>query len=287
MTTYVDVLGELHRSRRPRTYLEIGVQRGDTLRLAHDDTLCVGVDPQPELPHADAVRYRVQSMTSDAFFASTLPRELFGDLPVDLAFIDGMHLFEFALRDFVSIEALSGPESIVVIHDCLPRDVETSTRDRTTEFWTGDVWKLLLCLLDHRPGLSLTVLRVPPSGLCLVRGLDPEDRTLGDAYDEFVADYLSAGFAVWQERRADVLQRTAGTVEDQLWSLRGDVTALESRLREAGSREAALREALAAAQADIEALEEQTRRIAGSASWRLTAPLRRTSAALGRGGGPA
>ena len=33
-----------------------------------------------------------------------------------------MHLYEFALRDFMNIEAHCRPESLVVLHDCLPVD---------------------------------------------------------------------------------------------------------------------------------------------------------------------
>ena len=40
--------------------------------------------------------------TSDAFFASGFLGKL-GIVP-DFAFIDGMHLFEFALRDFINVE---------------------------------------------------------------------------------------------------------------------------------------------------------------------------------------
>ena len=107
MLDYLDVLADLHVARRPRSYLEIGVFRGDSLRLAPDDAICVGVDPEPELEADDPCRSHVEIMTSDDFFASQRPRELFGEHPVDMVFIDGMHLFEYALRDFANAEAIS------------------------------------------------------------------------------------------------------------------------------------------------------------------------------------
>ena len=42
------------------------------------------------------------------------------------AFIDGMHLFEFALRDFMNIERHANWWSVIVFDDMLPR--ATSTR---------------------------------------------------------------------------------------------------------------------------------------------------------------
>ena len=91
----------------------------------------MGVDPQPLLGADDPLSRHVEVATSDAFFAGPRPRELFGGHPVDLAFIDGMHLFEFALRDFSNVEALAGPGTVIVLHDCLPPDAGTAARERT------------------------------------------------------------------------------------------------------------------------------------------------------------
>ena len=48
-------------------------------------------------------------MTSDDFFASHDLAQVLGGRPVDLAYIDGMHQFEFALRDFMNLERYVGP----------------------------------------------------------------------------------------------------------------------------------------------------------------------------------
>jgi hypothetical protein len=255
--------------------------------------------------------------TSDAFFAGSRPHELFGDRPVDLVFIDGMHLFEYVLRDFMNAEALAGPESLIALHDCLPRDAPTASRERTTDHWTGDVWKVILCLLDQRPDLELSIIDVPHSGLCLVRGLNPSDHTLRDNYDAIVEKYQTLGFEIWEARVAEVLQRTRRQPEAELWSLRMSVAALQDRLAETQARAAAeaadLRARLAESEAesaglrarltdseaesaglrarltDSEALaaavEEQMRTVTASTSWRLTAPLRRAGTLVRRGGG--
>ncbi|NIM51321.1 MAG: hypothetical protein GTO22_19065, partial [Gemmatimonadales bacterium] len=59
-------------------------------------------------------------------------------------------------------------------------------RQRVTRFWTGDVWKLHDCLVRHRPDLLLLPLDTKPSGLLLVAGLDPANRTLSEQYNPLV-----------------------------------------------------------------------------------------------------
>jgi len=263
VVSYIDVLAYLHEARRPRTYLEIGVFEGVSLRVVGRDTVCVGVDPEPRVADRTSCNCTIEVCTSDEFFGGPRPRELFGGLPIDLTFIDGMHLFEFALRDFMQAEALSGPGSLVVVHDCLPRDAVTSTRIRGTEFWTGDVWKLALCLLDHRPDLELSIVDVPPSGLLLVGDLDPTSRTLSSGYESLVEEYVPLEFGQWEARRQDVLAR-ARPLEPLGWEMyRRAVEALELSL---------------AAQADlgqrVQDLEQRVRAFEQSASWRWTAPIR-------------
>jgi hypothetical protein len=109
---------------------------------------------------------------------------------VDLAFIDGLHLFEQVLRDFINLERFCAPESVILMHDCLPRDRETSTRDRRTVFWTGDIWKIVPCLTRYRPDLLVHTLDVPPTGLAIVTNLDPQSRVLPDLYDKLCEEFI-------------------------------------------------------------------------------------------------
>lgn len=99
---YFALLAQIHTHLRPRTYVEIGVFKGESLRLALSTTQAIGIDPEPRLMAPPGPTQRVFAETSDRFFAThDLAAEL-GGLPVDLAFIDGMHHFEFALRDFIN-----------------------------------------------------------------------------------------------------------------------------------------------------------------------------------------
>ena len=85
-------------------------------------------DPEPRLARPPAANHKIFAQTSDAFFAShDLGSEL-GGVPVDLAFIDGMHHFEYALRDFTNLERFCTRVSVILIHDCYPFDRETAER---------------------------------------------------------------------------------------------------------------------------------------------------------------
>ena len=55
-----------------------------------------------------------------------------GGTRLDLVFVDGMHLFEFALRDFMNVERHADWWSVIVFDDILPRDVDEAARERHT-----------------------------------------------------------------------------------------------------------------------------------------------------------
>jgi hypothetical protein len=122
----------------------------------------------------------------------------------DLAFIDGLHLFEKALRDFINLEKFASPQSVVMLHDCLPLDAVTADRTRTTHFYSGDVWKLTMCLKVHRPDLKMKMIRTGPTGLCLVSHLDAQSNVLDFNYDEYLDEFIGLRFDELQRRRRDM-----------------------------------------------------------------------------------
>ncbi|TCK17508.1 methyltransferase family protein [Thiogranum longum] len=191
---YTAVLRDLHRHLKPETYIEIGVETGQSIALAEPRTLCLGVDPEPEISHELPPKCRIFPQTSDSFFDEHNVRELLGQRAVDFAFIDGMHVFEAALRDFINVERHASPGSVVAIHDCIPLDAVTSSRERTTNFWSGDIWKLILCLKKYRPDVSLVSVATKPTGLGLVTGLDPDNSVLSESYEQIVAEFVPLGY---------------------------------------------------------------------------------------------
>jgi len=195
---YFQVLGRILEAVKPRTYLEIGVAQGDSLRLVHAPTLAIGIDPEPQIAWPLAPNQKVFAETSDAFFAAHDMRAELGGQPIDLAFIDGMHHFEFALRDFANIERHCTPRSTILIHDCYPLDRVTAERERRRNFWSGDVWRLVALLKKVRPDLSLHTIAAAPTGLVVVRNLDPGSRLLLERHDALVREFLALDYS-WLE----------------------------------------------------------------------------------------
>ena len=186
---YLDFLGRVHERLAPPNYLEIGIRFGNSLELARSPA--IGIDPAYELRtklRDDATLFRE---TSDDYFARDDAMEPFGGRPAALTFIDGMHLAEYALRDFINVERHSAWSSVVVFDDILPREVEEANRERTTKAWAGDVYKVLGILERHRPDLICLRIEAEPTGLMLVLGLDPDDRTLEKRYDRVAEDLVT------------------------------------------------------------------------------------------------
>jgi len=205
---YFALLERLHERLRPRTYVEIGVHAGRSLGRVRPDTVSIGIDPEPILedPAVEAAS-KVFRLTSDDFFAQHDLKEELGGLPVDFAFIDGMHLFEFALRDFMNLEPYCGEDTVVLVHDCYPLQRAHAERERTTVAWSGDVWKLIPCLREQRPDLRVAAIDVRPAGMGIITGLDPESTVLPDSYEAIEARYRALDFGWVEEDKPARLAR--------------------------------------------------------------------------------
>ena len=201
---YLTWLEKLHNRLRPRLYLEIGVYKGHSLVLARPPTRTIGIDPDPCLEVSLEADTQIYCETSDAFFADARLADRLGQ-PPDLAFIDGLHRFEQTLRDFMNVEAHCRPESVVLIHDTVPLDEPTQRRARSTSFYTGDVWKTVLCLKHYRPDLEIVTVATPPTGLTIVTGLDGSSRILADRYDEAVKRFMDLSYADVENRLGEEL----------------------------------------------------------------------------------
>jgi tetratricopeptide (TPR) repeat protein len=214
---YRQVLERMHAWLKPNNYVEIGVETGASMALAQYPTIAIGIDPTPRLATSPKTICKIFPLTSDDYFAR---RDLCQDIEaenLDLAFIDGQHLFEQALRDFINLERFSGRRTVILIHDCLALDALTSSRDRKTRFWSGDVWKLVLILRELRPDLSVFTIATPPSGLCVVSELDRHSTALADNFEAIVGKYTPLTIDPDQNRR----QEQAAMVPNQWAEIKG------------------------------------------------------------------
>jgi hypothetical protein len=198
-----DFLNGLHERLAPRSYVEIGVNQGHG--LARSRTRTIGVDPAFQIKSELACDLKLVRQTSDDFFAGPDPLEWFPEGVIDFAFIDGLHVFEFALRDFINCERLGSATSLIVLDDMLPRTVPEAARDRYTTAWAGDVYKVTLTLQRYRPDLVVVPIDTKPTGMVVVVGLDPASTVLRDRYDEILAEFVTPDP---QDVPAEVLQRT-------------------------------------------------------------------------------
>jgi hypothetical protein len=202
-----EFLRELHKVSANRNYLEIGVNDGRSLTLSRVPS--IAIDPAFKVVTEIRCDVHLAKATSDDFFARDNPlvhlrggrhplrnlarnRSPFGywrRTTLDLAFIDGMHLFEYALRDFINVEKHADWGSVIVFDDMLPRNVDEAARDRHTNAWTGDVYKLVEVLARYRPDLVTVLVDTQPTGQLVVFGADHESSVLKDKYDEIIAEY--------------------------------------------------------------------------------------------------
>lgn len=187
---YTAMLRQLHQRLKPATYLEIGVETGQSMSLAQPETRCIGIDPAPCISVPLPPRCDIFSQTSDTFFEQSDVHSLLEQQDIAFAFIDGMHVFEAALRDFMHVEQYAEQYSLIAIHDCIPLNTVTSARERSTNFWSGDIWKLILCLKKYRPDLAIINVAAKPTGLGLVTNLDPTNRTLQTRYDQILEEFI-------------------------------------------------------------------------------------------------
>jgi hypothetical protein len=197
-TYYLDFMRNLDAILRPRTYFEIGTSDGKSLECFSCNSACV--DPHFAINH-NVIGTKTQTsffqQTSDEFF-SNHDLALYMKSGLDIVFLDGLHLSEALLRDFINIENFCHPRSIILIHDCLPLNRRMADRTRfqdpdedstTRDFWTGDVWKLLPILQKYRPDLKILQIDCPPTGLIACLSPDPNSRVLAENYGRIVAEF--------------------------------------------------------------------------------------------------
>ncbi|MFW6247352.1 MAG: class I SAM-dependent methyltransferase [bacterium] len=112
---------KLHKNLKPNFYLEIGIFKGRSYKLSTCES--IGIDPDPKVDY-DSI-YRI---TSDEFFLNH--SDVLKNKTIDLSYIDGMHLFEYVLRDFINVEKYCNKQSVIIIDDVFPVHYKQAERVR-------------------------------------------------------------------------------------------------------------------------------------------------------------
>lgn len=198
-----ELLKGLHAWLQPRTYVEIGVSEGRGLTLSQSPS--VAIDPAFTVTHELQADVHLARTTSDEFFARDDPMAHLPIPVVDLAFINGTHLAEYVLRDFINLERYTAPTSVLVFDGTLPRTIAQAARDRHPGPWTGDVYKAVAALRTLREDLIVLEIDTAPIGTVVVLAPDPASRVLLDAYDDIVGDMVTPDP---QDVPPEVLHRT-------------------------------------------------------------------------------
>ncbi|MFM9913904.1 MAG: class I SAM-dependent methyltransferase [Methylophilaceae bacterium] len=216
---YLEWLEWFHLARQPKTYLEIGVETGNSIRFAKPPTKAIGVDPEFNIAYTQQTWSKLFRETSNDFFAAHDLREVMQADAIDLAFIDGLHTFDQTLTDFINVERYSDKDSLVIFHDIFPVSPITASRERKSVLWLGDTWKVILILRKFRPDLQLFTIPTYPSGLAVVSNLDCHSTVLSDRYEEIIGEFMPLAFEQHQ-----------ATFESQLNLVTNEFQAVEQAL---------------------------------------------------------
>ena len=191
---YIKFMTFVMQTLQSQSYFEIGTAAGKS--LASVTCKSVAVDPNFRL-NTNVVGGKSVcmffQMPSDRFFEVYSLSKLL-DGPVDVAFLDGLHLFEYLLRDFMNTEKYSRKNTIIFLHDCLPFNMDMTRRHFHVPgvkggAWTGDVWKIVPILKKYRPDLSIHAMDCSPTGLVMITGLSPGSSVLDDNFFKIIDEF--------------------------------------------------------------------------------------------------
>jgi len=189
--SHYQILKLIHNCFNPKTYLEIGVQQGRSINLTNIKTQAIGIDPFKDDDIVFNKNIKMFHIESDDFFKNYDVCKEFENKKIDVALIDGMHLFDYVLRDFINVEKNCHKNSIILLHDTIPIDKISSDRIVSSGAWTGDVYKIIPILKKYRPDFKIYNISITPIGVCLVYNLNPYSDVLEKNYDNIYQEYIN------------------------------------------------------------------------------------------------
>ena len=184
-----------------RNYLEIGVENGHIF-FRIKSRFKVAVDPKfifnatrrfgKALLNPYNLNNQYFEKTSDAFFEQDAERVL-AQTKVQLALIDGMHEYHYALRDVENTLRYLTDDGVIILHDCNPQSAGAAGRfeDWTEGVWNGDVWRTIIHLRSQHPDLNVFVLDCD-HGLGIVTKRRTEREQVGPSLPSFTPAQIQA-----------------------------------------------------------------------------------------------
>jgi hypothetical protein len=151
-----DLLNEIAVIVGAQTYLEIGVESGLTFMQVNIEKK-TGVDPKFHFDYQKEIGSNIAfyEITSDVFFQKIDKAEI-SHSRFDLIFIDGLHVFDQVLRDFINSIRYVNFGGVIVIDDTVPIDEFSALPSQVDCYklrkasgkhddgsWHGDVYKLV------------------------------------------------------------------------------------------------------------------------------------------------
>jgi Methyltransferase domain len=180
-------------------YLEIGLWEAGTFRAVNAAEKW-GVDPCFRFNPGGVANPKVHlyEMTSDVFFETQ-------NVPgIDVAFIDGLHTFNQALRDLLNILCVVPRHGVIILDDVMPTTyvesigdpgllnrVRTKTGD-PSQSWAGDVYKIVFFIEAYLPLLSFHMVAETHGQLVCWR--TKLARNVGRAFAQKLSDISGAEF---------------------------------------------------------------------------------------------
>jgi len=167
-----EIIQYLVDKKKYKRYLEIGVFNGEVFfkikasqKYAVDPVFRFVIETKYKmmLRNLSNVNAKYFTKTSDDFFKEDAPK-LFSKKKIDICFIDGMHEFDFVLRDTLNTLKYLDDDGVIILHDCNPLTAEAEVsyaewekRGFTGE-WNGDVWKIIVHLKSLRDDINVFTL---------------------------------------------------------------------------------------------------------------------------------
>ena len=124
--TRLDLIQLIIKKNEYKKYLEIGCNQDEVFNKIDIDK--IGVDP------ISGGNFRG---TSDEFF-------LKNTFKFDCIFIDGLHVYEQAIKDILNSIKFLNKNGVIILHDCLPKSIEHQRVPMSRYNWNGDVWKAIV-----------------------------------------------------------------------------------------------------------------------------------------------